>query len=111
VPASGAYQSTVLDLANWDRALSGDSILNENARRQMWTPITLSDGSISQSGLGWGLGPFQKRLRISHSGGLPGFISQYWRFPDDRLSLIVLIHLDDADVGTIMAGVARRYLE
>jgi hypothetical protein len=70
MPTSGSYQSTALDVANWDCALSGDSILKENTRRQMWTPITLSEGSTSQSGLGWGLGPFQKRRRISHSGGL-----------------------------------------
>ena len=110
VPASGSYQSTVLDLANWDRALSGDGILSVDTRQQMWTPITLSDGSTSQWGLGWDLGRFQERRRISQSGGLPGFVSQYWRFPDDRLSVIVLIDLDDADVGAIMAGLAQRYL-
>ena len=110
VPASGSYQSTVLDLAHWDRALSGDTILTEDTRRQMWTPMVLSDGTISQTGLGWGLGPFAGRRRISHSGGLPGFSSLYWRFPDERLSIVVLINLDDADIGSILAGVAAQYL-
>jgi D-alanyl-D-alanine carboxypeptidase len=111
VPASGSYQSTVRDLAALDRALSSDTILNETTRRLMWSPVVLSDGTTSQAGLGWGLGPFAGRRRISHSGGLPGFVSQYWRFPDDRLTIVALINLDDVDAGAIMAGVAQRYLK
>jgi D-alanyl-D-alanine carboxypeptidase len=111
VPASGSYQSTVLDLANWDRALSGDAILTEETRRQMWTPMVLGDGTRSPTGLGWGLGPFAGRRRISHSGGLPGFSSLYWRFPDERLSIVVLINLDDADISSILAGVAALYFK
>jgi len=111
VPASGSYQSTVRDLAALDRALSSDTILTEDTRRLMWSPVVLSDGTAAQAGLGWGLGPFAGRRRISHSGGLPGFVSQYWRFPDERLTIVLLINLDDVDADTIMSGVAQRYLK
>ena len=111
VPASGSYQSTVLDLANWDRALSSDAILTDETRRQMWTPIVLGNGTTSPTGLGWGLGQFAGRRRISHSGGLPGFSALYWRFPDDRLSIVVLINVDEADMASIVAGVAANYFK
>lgn len=44
VRPSGAFLSTVLDLAKWDAALYTDDILSASTRRQMWTPVTLNDG-------------------------------------------------------------------
>jgi hypothetical protein len=41
----------------------------------------------------------------------PPNVSRHWRFPDDRLSIVVLINLDDVDAGAIMAGLANRYLK
>src|SRR5687768_3113103 len=34
---SGAFLSTVIDLAKWDAALGGNAILTEASRRQMWS--------------------------------------------------------------------------
>ena len=39
VRPSGAFLSTVLDLAKWEVALSGDRILKEPAKREMWSPV------------------------------------------------------------------------
>ena len=49
---SGAFLSTVLDLAKWDAVLNTDRILTESTRRQMWTPVTLNDGSSGPYGFG-----------------------------------------------------------
>jgi D-alanyl-D-alanine carboxypeptidase len=38
---SGAFLSTILDLARWDAALDSDRILSEASRRQMWSPVRL----------------------------------------------------------------------
>lgn len=107
---SGAFLSTVLDLAKWDAALYGDRILSEASRRQMWTPVRLNDGSTHPYGFGWTLGSFNGHTLIHHSGGMLGFRARFARFIDDRLTIIVLMNLDDVDPDAIVTGVARLHL-
>ena len=106
---SGAFYSTVLDLAKWDAALYGNGILTEATRNQMWTPPSLKDGALSYYGFGWQLGR-GKRKAVYHTGGMPGFNSAFARYPDDKLTVIVLMNLDDADMDTIFTGLAELYL-
>jgi CubicO group peptidase (beta-lactamase class C family) len=47
--------------------------------------------------------------RVHHGGGIPGFQSEFARFLDDRLTVAILINLDDADVELIADGVAALY--
>src|SRR5689334_305798 len=53
---SGAFLSTVLDLAKWDAALYGDQILKSTTREQMWSPVKLNNGTTYAYGFGWELG-------------------------------------------------------
>jgi D-alanyl-D-alanine carboxypeptidase len=108
---SGAFLSTVLDLAKWDAVLYTDKILSDSTRRQMWTPVKLNDGTSYPYGFGWQLGSFNGRRLVHHSGGMPGFRTKFARFVDDRLTIIVLMNLDDADVDSIVSGVAAFYLQ
>jgi CubicO group peptidase (beta-lactamase class C family) len=109
-PASGSLQSSVSDLARWDIALSTASVLTDASRAEMWTSARLNDGSTYGYGFGWGLSPFNGHRRVSHSGGLPGFISHWWRFLDARVSVIVLMNVDDADAPRIVQRLAAAYL-
>ena len=107
---SGAFLSTVLDMAKWDAVLYTDTVLTEASRRQMWTPVRLNDGKTHGYGFGWQTGSFRGHRLVHHSGGMPGARSSFARFPDDRLSIVVLMNLDDVDVETIVQGVAELYL-
>jgi CubicO group peptidase (beta-lactamase class C family) len=107
---SGAFLSTVLDLAKWDAVLYTDKILRDSTRRQMWLPVTLNDGSTAPYGFGWQLGSLQGHKRVHHAGGMPGFRAALVRFVDDRLTIIVLMNLDDVDIDSIVDGVAALYL-
>jgi CubicO group peptidase (beta-lactamase class C family) len=107
---SGAFLSTILDLAKWDALLYTDKILSAASRRQMWTRVRLNDGTPDPYGLGWHVDAIRGRRRIWHGGGLPGFTSHFVRFMDDDLSVVVLANGDDGDVGSIANGVAALYL-
>ena len=107
---SGAFLSTVLDLAKWDAALYTDKILSDSTRRQMWTPVKLNDGTTYPYGFGWELGEVRDRKLVHHGGGMPGFRAEFARFVDDRLTIIFLINLDDVDRDSILYGVAAFYL-
>jgi CubicO group peptidase (beta-lactamase class C family) len=107
---SGAFVSTVLDLAKWDAVLNTNQILTEASRRQMWTPIVLKDSSSHPYGLGWEIDTFQGTARTHHGGSLPGFRSEYARFPQTGLSIIVLTNSDSAKPGNIAQEIASLYL-
>ena len=109
-PASGSLQSSVNDLARWDIALNTASVLNEASRAEMWTAARLNDGSTYGYGFGWSLTPFSGHRRVSHTGALPGFISHWWRFVDDRVSVILLMNIDDADAPRIVQRLAAFYV-
>ena len=111
VRPSGALLSNVLDLAKWDGALYTERPLAGAIKEQMWSPIRLNSGSTHNYGFGWETGVFQGRRYVGHGGSLAGFRSHYMRFPDSKLSVIVLTNLDGARPNVITQRVAGQYLE
>lgn len=108
--ASGAFLSTVTDLAKWDALLHTNTILSDASRREMWTQVRLNDGKTAPYGLGWHVQSSGRRRRIWHGGGLPGFTSHFVRFVDDGLTVVVLANGDDSDMASIANGIASLYL-
>jgi D-alanyl-D-alanine carboxypeptidase len=106
---SGAFLSTVLDMAKWDAMLYTDKILSESSRQQMWTPVTLNDGKTHGYGFGWQVGSYKGRRMVHHGGGGPGARTQFARFVDDRLSIVILVNLDDVDIDALLHGVTGLY--
>jgi CubicO group peptidase (beta-lactamase class C family) len=111
VRPSGAFISTILDLAKWEAALHTNDILTEETRRQMWTPVTLTNGQPHPYGLGWHVTTRGASRVVWHGGGLPGFVSHYTRHVDSGLTVIVLTNLDDLDIGGLVNGIVTRYLQ
>jgi CubicO group peptidase (beta-lactamase class C family) len=107
---SGAFLSTVLDLAKWEAALANHKILDQTALDQMWTPVKLNSGSTHTYGFGWELDPVAGHKQIHHGGSLPGFRSQFARFVDDKITVIVLTNGDNANAGLFALGVANFFI-
>lgn len=106
---SGAFLSTVMDLAKWDAVLYTDEVLTAASKRQMWTAVTLNDGKTYPYGFGWMLGIRNGVKYVQHSGGMPGTRSDLTRY-ENGLTIILLMNLDDVDIEPIVASVAARYL-
>lgn len=104
---SGAFLSTVLDLAKWDSVLYTDAVLRRATRDEMWTPVALADGSRYGYGFGWTLDSIAGHRRVHHGGSLPGFRAELARFPSDSLTVIVLTNGDGATPERIARGVAE----
>jgi CubicO group peptidase (beta-lactamase class C family) len=110
---AGGFLSTVADLAKWDALLDRDGFLTEATRREMWTPVTLNNGTTYPYGLGWeldGQGAVRGRRVVRHGGSVMGFRSEFARFVDDRVTIIVLMNQHDVDWQAIVRGVAALYL-
>jgi CubicO group peptidase (beta-lactamase class C family) len=114
---SGAFLSTVLDLAKWEAALIGDRVLTASSKKEMWTWVTLNDGRTYPYGFGWQLDdwPADAQVRTGvpmfrHGGSMNGFRAAYTRWPSHGLAVILLTNLTDAPYEGLTANIAIRYV-
>jgi D-alanyl-D-alanine carboxypeptidase len=106
---SGGFISSVTDMAKWDAALYSDTILKPATKALMWTPVKLNDGSEAHYGFGWFIYTTNGHKRIFHDGGVPGFGSDFERYVDDKLTVIVLNNTESSNVIKIAEVVAGFY--
>ena len=116
VLGDGGIYSSLDDLAKWDRALRDHTLLSEAEMRPALTPVQptdapskLDDRAVSY-GFGWFLDPYQGHKRMSHDGGTIGFRTTIQRFPDDKLTVIVLANRTDIDPEELALKLADLYL-
>lgn len=107
---SGAFLSTVMDLAKWEDALAKEKVLRRSVLDQMWAPVKLNDGKTENYGFGWALDDVRGHKLVGHGGSLPGFRAQYARFVDDKLTVVVLTNGDNANAFSIARGVANLFI-
>lgn len=110
VRPSGAFLSTIDDLVRLEEALHGKALLKPETRATMWTPFKFNDGKDSQYGLGWTIDQVNGRKRIGHGGSLNGFRSNFARFVEDGLTVIVLSNLAQFDPAGLSRGIAAKYV-
>jgi len=94
--AAGSICSTAWDMVAWNRALhghgDGGGLLSADAYRALITPGTLNDGTPLRYAKGLSVFEVDGRRRISHGGGIFGFVSESRYYPDDDLIVVVLIN-------------------
>ena len=104
--ADGGLVSTVMDLAKWDAAIQAGALLPPAVWQQVFTPVTLNSGKTFPYGFGWFIREQGGHPYYEHSGRLQGYASHILRFPRQRVSVIVLANLAQADPWEIAHGVA-----
>ncbi len=91
---SGSIYSTLEDMYLYDQALYTDELVKQSTLAEAFKPMLLNDGTESNYGFGWELGTLSGERYVAHEGAWLGFVSFYARFPDQRLSVIVLLNRD-----------------
>lgn len=132
---AASINSNVDELARWAIVqLDGGSLesLNPGSKarlfsaasgRQMWSAQTIQNvneppaglealrTNFAAYGLGWGLSEFRGYKVASHTGGLPGYVSQVRLVPDLKLGVIVLTNQEvGAAFSTITSYVIDSYI-
>lgn len=115
--AASGIESTALDIARYDAALRGQTLLRQSSRDAMWTVSALAQAKTGDMradvnyGLGWFLSTVDTYRKIYHSGGMPAFTSDFIRYQDAGISVIVLTNESyDRKVPQVMSrGIARIY--
>jgi CubicO group peptidase (beta-lactamase class C family) len=114
----GGVYTSLDDLEKWDRALTSHTLLTAKemepalttAKAANGAPLQQSDGSLAPLyGFGWFLDPYRGHRRYSHYGETVGFRNSIQRFPDDRLTVIVLSNRAEVDAPALAETVVDLY--
>jgi D-alanyl-D-alanine carboxypeptidase len=108
--ADASLYFSVLDLAKWDAALYGETLLKRASLEQMWTPAKLSDGTAAPYGFGWFISSANGHRLIEHEGAWQGFNANIARYVDDRLTVIVMSNLKSAKTQMLSHRIAGTFL-
>ncbi len=110
--SAGTIISTVEDLAKWDAGLYTEKLLKKSALEQMWTSAKTNNGASASFdyGFGWFLDNYRGHRIIQHAGGTQGFSSVIYRYPDDKLTVIVLSNHSDRFLDQIAIDIAGMYV-
>ncbi|HVG33611.1 MAG TPA: serine hydrolase domain-containing protein [Pyrinomonadaceae bacterium] len=91
--------STVDDLYRWSQLMDGSGFVATAEVAEVFTP------GLDNYGYGWFIGNAFNRKRMNHTGALPGYVSNFIKFPDDKITIIIFSNLDRARTGSISRDV------
>jgi CubicO group peptidase (beta-lactamase class C family) len=104
--ADGSLYFTVLDMAKWDAALYGSSLVKPETLKQAFTPVALANGSSHDYGFGWDIDEQRGHRLLEHGGSWQGFRSAIARYVDDSLGVFVLTNLAEAEPEAMAHAIA-----
>jgi len=102
----GIYSSTA-DMVSWDQALYTAQLVPFDVLNEAFISGTLNSGAKIGYGFGWILDTYLYRKRVSHTGSTTGFKNVYQRYPNERLSIIVLTNRSTGNPKDIANGIAQ----
>jgi CubicO group peptidase (beta-lactamase class C family) len=111
VAGDGGLYTSVDDLVQWDQALNASKLVRPDTLKGAFTPgIAVPDSKDAGYGFGWFVGRHNGKWVYWHRGGTVGFTSAISRFPDQKLTVIVLTNRNGASLTTIVDAITDMYL-
>lgn len=90
--AAGSLCSSVEDLAKWNSALHHGQLLKESSYQEFITPVSLIDGTPTHYAKGITVTESHGKKKLEHGGGIFGYLSENAYYPEEKLSIVVLIN-------------------
>ncbi|WP_409178959.1 serine hydrolase domain-containing protein [Brevibacillus fortis] len=95
IQGDGAVSSTLDDLRKWDRALYTEKLVKKATLKRAFSPVQLTDNSLSYYGYGWRLREDRVIGKVVHHGGSwPGYRSWLRRYIETDKTIIYLTNVD-----------------
>ncbi len=112
---AGGINSSATDIAKWmivqldSGRLAGSRLFSQNTARELWSVVTpIRPGippaeltALKASFAGYGLGFFLRDYRgyklVTHTGGLPGYVSRISLIPDRKLGIAVFTNQESGE--------------
>lgn len=92
VLGDGGVYTSIKEYALWDAALYGSSIVRPDTLAKMFDPGRLNNGTRINYAMGWSIDTWNGTRRVSHTGSTIGFRSAVLRFPEKKLTVVVLVN-------------------
>ncbi len=80
--------STVDDLYRWSQVMDGSPLVPAEEAAEVFTP------GLENYGYGWFIDNGFDRKRLRHTGLLPGYVSDFIKFPGDKVTIVLVTNLD-----------------
>ncbi|TVX89660.1 serine hydrolase domain-containing protein [Paenibacillus agilis] len=91
IQGDGTVNSTLADLLKLDQALHTGEWITKESLVEAFTPTLLNNGETFPYGYGWLISKEDNRgMLVSHSGGWPGYATNYKRFIEQKKTFIIL---------------------
>jgi len=103
VLGDGGIYSSIDDLALWDAALYDERLLRRSSVEAAFKPATSTDDPQIQYGFGWRI----TGSSVWHSGETRGFRNVIVRYPQHRLSVVILTNRNDPEPYGLARSIAR----
>jgi CubicO group peptidase (beta-lactamase class C family) len=97
--AAGAIYSTVNDLWEWHKGLMKNTVIKAATQEKAYTPYK------NNYGYGWFIDSIFGKRRISHDGGIFGFVSTFVRIPADDACIVLLANMGTGSLGDMSKGI------
>ncbi len=97
--SAGAIYSTTGDLFMWHKALEKNNILSKDEQEKAYTPVK------NKYGYGWSIDSVEGKRRVSHGGGIHGFVTNIARVPEDDICIVLLSNASDPSLGEITKNI------
>lgn len=101
----GGLLSTAPDLVRFAIAVNTGTLLQEEARQQMWTSQKTAAGKETGYGLGWRVGRRSGRKTVSHTGGQSGTSTVLLLVPETGVSVAIMCNLQNARLVELAAAI------
>ncbi len=103
--------TTAHDMAAWDRNFITGRVGGRAALARMHERFVLNSGDTIPYMHGLALGEYRGLRTVGHGGADAGYRSQFLRFPDQDLTVVVLCNFPSANPGGRAQRVAEAYLD
>ena len=97
--SAGAIYSTTGDLYLWHKGLQSNTVLSKTQQEAAYVPVK------NNYGYGWGIDSIEGKRRVGHGGGIPGFITNISRVPEDDVCIVLLSNASDQSLSDITKGI------
>ncbi len=110
VLGDGGVYSSVVDLFQWDQALYSEKLISRKLLQDAFTIHSRkSDFKGSGYGYGWYVGEDRGTQHVWHYGSTCGFSTKIERFPEKKLTVIVLTNLRNAQLDETINKIVDLY--
>lgn len=110
VSGAGAMASTVLDVYAFHQGLRAGKVLSPETYKLMITPPILKGEDLSHYGMGFHIDQVGNHTVQRHGGLVFGFKSCFYYYPEEDLTIIILMNTEESEYRPIQDAIVRLFL-